>query len=118
MRQYEVWKSVPGYKNLYEVSNHGRIKGIKRGNVLKYGLNNKGYCLVTLWKNNEQKTFSVHRIVASVFIPNKYKYPQVNHKDACKTNNKALNLEWVTGRANIQHAIDNKIFKATRLKIG
>jgi len=118
MRNSEIWKWIPGYKNLYEVSNFGKIRGLKRGNVLKYGLNNKGYCLVTLWRNNEQKTYSVHRIVAMAFLPNKYKYPQVNHKDSCKTNNHWLNLEWVTGSKNIQHSIENKTFRASRIKIG
>ena len=118
MRNSEVWKPVPGYKKLYEVSNLGNIRGLKSKKILKPGLNNKGYCLVTLWNNNDHKTFTVHRIVASVFIPNKYNYPQVNHKDSCKSNNAAINLEWSTGRSNIMHSVINKTFKASRLKIG
>lgn len=118
MRSSEIWKSIPGYKGFYEVSNCGRIRGLKRDVILTPGLNNKGYCLVTLWKNGLSKTFTVHRLVASVFIPNKYRYPQVNHKDSCKTNNNALNLEWVTGRSNIIHSVKNNTFKASCLKRG
>lgn len=114
----EIWKPIAGYKSLYEVSSEGQIKGLKRNNLLKYGINNKGYQLVTLWKDNVQKTYLVHRLVAGAFIPNKYGYPQVNHKDSCKTNNSAINLEWSTGRFNVQHSIMSKTFMASRLKIG
>ena len=48
---------------------------------------------------------SVHRIVAEVFVPNPYGYSEVNHKDGNKKNNCATNLEWVTHKRNIEHAI-------------
>lgn len=44
----------------------------------------------------------VHRIVASVFIPNPHNYQQINHLDCNGSNNDMHNLEWCTHRQN-QH---------------
>lgn len=55
----------------------------------------------------------LHRVVAELFIPNPNNLPQVNHIDGNRENNKASNLEWVTGSENSQHAysIDLRVVK-------
>lgn len=47
----------------------------------------------------------VHRIVALIHIPNPLGLPQVNHKDGNKSNNAAVNLEWVSVSENIKHSL-------------
>ena len=115
----EIWKWIDGYKNMYQVSNLGRVRSVDRyvycevspnklqhifGKVLKQGYNHKGYPIVYLSKDGKQKTITVHRLVAQTFIDNPLSLPQVNHKDGCKTNNCVKNLEWCDNSYNQKHA--------------
>lgn len=89
----EIWKDVPGYEGLYQVSNLGRVKRpCKR--LLKGSICKNGYYRVTLWKNGKMSYKHIHRLVAMVFIPNPNNYPCINHKDEVRTNNNVDNLEW------------------------
>lgn len=107
----EVWRTVSGYEGLYIVSNKGRVYGLKKRRELKAATMNKGYMVVTLWKDNEQCTMLVHRLVAQAFLSNPDNLPQVNHKDANKMNNYVSNLEWATCKQNIVHAVIMGTFK-------
>ena len=55
-------------------------------------------------KNGIKKHLQVHRIVATLFIPNKKKLPHVNHKDGDRSNNTVTNLEWSSISDNIKHS--------------
>jgi hypothetical protein len=120
----ETWKEIKGYEGLYEVSNLGRVKALRKtmicGNgkmservieekILKQGLTVYGYKKTWLTKNGKQKTYFVHRLVASSFILNIENKPQENHKDGNKLNNNLSNLEWATAKENINHAVKNKL---------
>lgn len=104
----ELWKDIPNFEGLYQVSNLGRVKSFRQGTkhrwepdyILKSSLANNGYCQVTLYDNTKRKKFLVHRLVAEAFIPNPDNLPQINHKDEDPTNNAASNLEWCTARYN------------------
>lgn len=117
----EYWKPVVGYENLYEVSNLGRIRSfdrwvkskngsirICRGRILKPGTDKRGYLYVVLCKNNKQKTYKVHRLVAEAFLPNPDNLPQVNHKDENKQNNNVENLEFCDCKYNINFGTRNE----------
>ena len=119
----EIWKDIKGYEGSYQVSNLGRVKSLSReiyfSNrdyinltkeiILKPGNNGKGYLCVSFSKNNRQKSFRVHRLVAKAFIPNLKNKPQVNHKDGDKKNNCIENLEWCDNYENFQHALKNNL---------
>lgn len=97
----EIWKDIPGFEGRYQVSNKGRVKSLNYHNsgkeqVLHTHISKKGYICIGLG----QKTHRVHRLVATVFIPNPHNYPQVNHKDEDKTNNSVENLEWCDAKYN------------------
>lgn len=104
MNYTETWLTIFGF-NDYEVNPSGviRIKGTN--NILKWRLDENGYCKVDLVKGGKQFTIRVHRIVATAFINNPEKKPQVNHIDRCRTNNHVSNLEWSTAKENINHSI-------------
>lgn len=97
-----IWKKLP-IDERYLVSNTGLIKGID-GRILKPAIDTRGYKFVTLNNNYKQFHLSIHRAVALCFIPNPNNYPQVNHIDEDKTNNKVENLEWCTNKYNSHYS--------------
>lgn len=109
MQVSEVWKDIPEYEGLYQVSNLGRVKSLPKHYhqemILKNKLTKDGYHETTLYKNNKSKCIRTHRLVAIAFIPNPNNKPQINHIDGNKLNNNVNNLEWCTNRENIDHSL-------------
>ena len=108
--EQEQWKPIQEFNGEYEVSNLGRVRSMKRyggqvGRIMPQTKQHHGYHAVMFWMNNKAYCRKVHRLVAEAFIPNPDNLPQINHKDGCKTNNVASNLEWCTYQANMQHAV-------------
>lgn len=104
----EIWKDIEGYEGLYQVSNIGRVKSVRKNIILKSQIASNGYERVVLSVNNISKDYSVHRLVATAFISNPNNYPIVNHKDENRTNNCVGNLEWCTQKYNVNYGTGNK----------
>lgn len=110
----EIWKDIKDYEKRYQVSNLGRFRSL-----LKWDLNNRkykpniqiiktrkdkdGYNIIDLHKNNKSKTFKAHRLVAETFIANPNNYPQINHKNEVKDDNRVENLEWCSNKYNARY---------------
>ena len=112
----EIWKPIPGYEGYYEASSEGRIRSVdreyitsngkhyhKKGRILKLNTSQE-YTNVELNKDGHAHQYSVHRLVATTFIPNPENKETVNHKDEDKRNNCVENLEWMTWSENNKHA--------------
>ena len=111
----EIWKDIPEYEGLYQISNYGQIKSLtfinkqckkKREKILKSYINNRGYKIIKLTKNKTKKAFFIHRLVAENFIDNLENKKEVNHIDGNKLNNNVKNLEWCTRSENMHHAYE------------
>lgn len=77
----------------------------------------KGYYQIRLSKSGVKKSYQVHRLVATAFIPNPNNLPQVNHKDENKLNNDARNLEWCTVAYNNSYGTRlNRVSKTNKLR--
>lgn len=130
----EKWVSINEYNGHYEISNHGRVKSTERivcrkgkirkihsikmpNKILKTRKDKYGYERISLHLNNIMKTFHIHKLVAIHFIQNPKNKPEVNHIDGNKLNNCVDNLEWVTGKENIQHAHLNNLIKYTGIPV-
>ena len=104
----EIWKDIPNYEGLYQVSNLGRVKSTpickhKKPRILK-NIPRNGYFSVILCDGKTQKNVFVHRLVAECFVPNPENKPIVNHIDGNKSNPHFSNLEWCTQKENVRHA--------------
>lgn len=100
----EIWKDIEGYEGFYQASNFGRIRSLYgRVSIMKFKTDKDGYYHVGLTLNRKQRTFRVHRLIASAFVKNVQNLPEVNHKDLNKKNNQKSNLEWTDGRGNKKH---------------
>ena len=115
----EVWKDIPNYEGIYQASSLGRVKSLSREiwrtrnngysvlkeRILKNSINDMGYMMVGLSKDNKSKTRKTHQLVAEAFLNHKpcgYKLV-INHKNFIKTDNRVENLEIVTARENCNH---------------
>ena len=120
----EIWKDIPGYEGIYQISNMGNARSLDRitfdgrklrSKPLKQFFDKDGYMKVGLCKNNNVKQYRVHRLVAIAFIDNPNYYSQINHKDENKTNNSFINLEWCDCKYNINYGTrTKKVVEATR----
>jgi len=108
----EVWKPVLDYENTYAVSDMGHIKRIAPGSstyagrIIKPVVNKRGYCQVNLHRDGKAKKMSVHALVLEAFAKPRPRGREANHKNGNKSDNRIQNLEWVTPKENVRHAID------------
>lgn len=71
---------------------------------MSISLTKDGYAKVSLTaKNGKRKTEKVHRLVSLAFIDNPFGYPEVNHKNGIRNDNRVENLEWITHKANNEY---------------
>jgi hypothetical protein len=113
-----AWKPIPGYEQLYEVSDDGRVRSLTRdvvkpnhrcGRAITCTLKGKeklpasdaaGYRFVCLYKGGVGKTFRVSRLVLSAFDRLPLAGEEACHRDHDRQNNAASNLQWGTRQAN------------------
>lgn len=86
---------------------------IKETQLQKKHVSIHNYAQVYIKYNNGPKMEYVHRLVATVFLPNPNNYPMVGHKNNIKTDNRVSNLYWTTFSENVQKAYDDKLQNGT-----
>lgn len=119
----ETWKPVPGYEGEYMVSSIGKVLFVGRNykdkngwtkciepHLVTWKISKTGYAQVPLWRGNKYEAPFVHRLVASVFIPNPNNYPHVDHIDTDRLNNDYRNLKWCTPHMNSMNPLTRKHF--------
>lgn len=100
------WKTIDYINPRYEVSDTGLVRStIRFIKLLNPRTSSHGYKRVGLRLSDKPFEVSVHRLVATAFIPNPENKPAINHKNGNKTDNRVDNLEWVTSAENSAHAV-------------
>ena len=101
----ETWKPVVGYEGLYEVSDQGRVRSLRRsgtpGRVLAQRQNRgRLYLLVRLSHNNQRKIKTVHSLVLAAFIGPRPARMETRHLNGDATDNRLANLSYGTSLEN------------------
>jgi hypothetical protein len=101
----EIWKDIPGYDSMYQVSNLGRVKSLKFGKekILRQSVDRLGYHCLQFCHNKTKKKFNIHQLVAMVFLNHKSDGTLnivVDHINGNKSDNSLENLQLITQRHN------------------
>jgi hypothetical protein len=111
------WKPVVGFEERYLVSDSGQVWSLYRHKALTPAIDRYGYEKVALCKDGKPHSRTVHRLVAQAFIPNPHNHPTVNHKNEVKTDNRAVNLEWLSIADNDNHGTRNARMADTKCRL-
>lgn len=127
----EVWKDIDGYEGVYMISNHGRIRSMRRvatsisstlgvrnrtvsDRILKQG-NTRRYKSIKIRYNGVNDFFLIHRLVGIAFVPNPDNLNEIDHIDGNPENNYFENIRWVTHRENMRNEITRNKIKQTSI---
>lgn len=131
----ELWKDIPGYEGMYQVSNCGRVrtcegkttsnaryaKRVWKQRIIKQKIQTSKHgrqdARVNLWKDCKGKTWLVSRLVALAWCDGFCDGLTVNHKDGNTLNNRAENLEWITLKKNIQHGFVTGLYGGIQIQV-
>lgn len=118
MTTEEIWKTIPGYEGLYEVSDLGRVRSLDRvtkftdgrvrkfeGRLLSGGAGSHGYRMVNLRKDNQRIGRTVHDLVLTAFEKPRPERFVGCHFDGDKSNNRLDNLRWGTYTDNMHDSV-------------
>lgn len=122
----EIWKDVPNYEGIYQVSNLGRIKSLYftsniykkkfyKEKILKPKKGKDNSLRIELWKDKKHKTVVLHRLIATTFMENLIDTNMtVNHKNGNRLDNRVENLEWLSRADNIRYGFQNGQYPQAR----
>jgi len=95
------WENYGASKNGEIARIKGGVRGATAGLVLKQHIHrSRGYLTVRLYDKNRQKTFDVHRLIATTFLGKVPAGMHVCHNNGIKTDCRLLNLRIDTVSSN------------------
>jgi hypothetical protein len=108
----EIWRPIPGYVGIYEISSLGRCRSLDRvvikmtrgrpaqhrlkGRVLRPAVSARGYLVVGL----ARRTAYLHQLVLRAFVGERPPGLQAAHNNGDRLDNRLSNLRYATPKAN------------------
>lgn len=125
----EIWKDIPDYEGLYQVSNLGRVRScenkvtysIRHGErhwkqrIMKISGDRRRGLRVRLWKDKKEKSFLVHRLVGMAFLGKSDL--TINHINGNRFDNRLENLEWCSLKENILKGFETGLYPQTKIEV-
>jgi len=118
--EHENWCDIPEYVGLYQASSEGRIrsldrivtdsvgrKTLRKGTILKQGINSNGYYRVSPCNGGKARIKKVHRLVMAAFVGPCPDGCEVLHLNGIRTDNKLCNLRYGSKQCNLAFTIDH-----------
>ncbi len=116
MDNLETWRDIPGFEGRYQVSDHGRVRSLRRINgrvnrlllepiIMRQRRDKDGYRTVTFCVNYYKTGHRVGRLVLIAFVGQPSSEQENAHLDNDKENNCLSNLSWETHVDNIGHKV-------------
>ena len=107
---------IKGCEN-YIIFEDGVIINNNTGKEMKPHMEKTGYYRICLSKNDKQKNFMLHRLIALAFIPNPDNKETVDHININSLDNRLSNLRWASQHKqlinqNMQSLYLNKYVKS------
>lgn len=107
----EIWKDIPGFEGIYQVSNRGtgvlslNYAHTGKPKLLRQFIDKDGYVKVSIYDRRRNgrdryRQLFLHRLVGLTFIDNPDNKPEIDHINAIRTDNRVENLRWVTRKEN------------------
>lgn len=108
----EIWKAVPEWDGLYEVSDQGRVRSLDRvsagrygptcwrGRILRPSLGGNGYANVTFTCQGKRLCVTIHALVARVFLGPPPPGQEVRHRNGIRADSRLSNLHYGTRSQN------------------
>lgn len=108
----EIWKDIPGFDGVYQVSTLGRVRSVDRkvdvitptrnrghirnskGVILGIEKSTNGFNYVRLYKEGVKVRLQLHRLIAYTFLENPNDCKYVRFKDGNRDNMGIDNLCW------------------------
>jgi hypothetical protein len=114
-REPEIWKPIPEYEGLYEVSSWGRVRKLL---IIEPTKSQSGYPMIQFQVDKKRFNKTLHLLVAESFCEKKEYHKVVNHKDSDVLNPYYNNLEWVSIRENVSHSKKGENYSSKYTGVG
>ena len=120
----ELWKDIPGFNGVYQVSTLGRVRSVDRnvdvitptrkkghvrrskGVILSLEKSPNGFNYARIYQDGVKVKRQLHRLVAVTFLENPNGCKYVRFKDGDKDNLEVKNLEWTNEKTRIMRNVN------------